>query len=1288
MKSRSLGIRFALAGAALLTASFAWADYSSNILSQGPVGYWRLNETLQPQLFEYTAANSGALGSAYDGTFSNGAKKGGPSAIVSEPTHHSAYFPFAIDGNRVRVPYASAWNANSAFSVEFWAKPGVTNLGCPAASVEFSTPRNGWLFYQGPASLSDGNGWFFRIYHSSGSSVASVGFPIDTNAWYHVVGVFDGSSIKLYTNGALAASTALPSGATYTPTANTAIPLTFGARADGASGYFTYTGYVDEPAFYSKALTDVQVLSHYQAGTSASPATPYEQVVLADSPAGYWRLDEVDPVTPVAANLGSLGSAADGGYYYAASAGQPGPRPTAFPGFESGNNSVAFNGANGSVTIPALNLKTNNLTITAWIKRDGDQVANTAIVLSDTAHTVAGLKFDSSVQELSYNWNANTADSGFRSYLAIPDATWVFTALVIRPDSATLALYDGTTFSSTVNYVAHDPLPFDDVTLIGADTANITNTFKGSIDEVAVFNRALSVGELFTEYATAVGGLSPQIFTDATATPGFPYAGDTLTLSVDAGGTAALSYQWKKNALAITGATNSTYVKTGITVGDSGSYTVVIANAFGTVTSASADVTVSASTTPTISQDPQGRTLYPGGLLNLTTVAAGGNLSYQWKNGSTAIAGATNDTYTVTNVTAADAGTYTVTVKNSLGSQTSGAAVIKVITPVAGSYESVIVADAPLSWWRLNDAPGESTAYDSFGRYDGTYQPSAMLGAKGVVANSSDTAASSDGTSPIASVPYSKDLNTDVFSVEVWAKTAVAGSRLSPVSSYSLKSEGGRGYAFLKTDGDIWNGITGNADGYSYYYGGMNPLILNHWTHLVATYNSGTLKYYQDGVLVAGPYSGGYKKNVSEPFLIGGLNPGGSLESFWNGEIDEVLYYNKILTDAQIQSHYLTAVYGPGGTKPVFTAQPSSVTASEGASVSFSGTAEGTVPITYQWSRGATNIAGATNATYSISSADFADADTYYLTASNVLGTTVSSPAVLKVTPEPVFANVTNNLVLHLKFDGDLTDATGRGNNGNNVGATSFVDGKLGKALHYSTDTSASTYNYVDLGTPADLAFGVNNFSVSLWIRLPKGYLLGDLPFLANSSGSYTNPGLTLAPSYQKGGWSWGIGSVGTYGADASINDGNWHHLLYSFDRSSVAVTYLDGTQVDSRPDLGGGSVDTGTSFSIGQDTTGTYQETGSADIDDLGIWSRALTPLEVQTIYKVGANHNTSFDTYGPVSLQVRKPANALELIWQAGTLLESTSVNGPWTPVAGAAAPYYKADTTSGTKFYRVKL
>jgi hypothetical protein len=165
------------------------------------------------------------------------------------------------------------------------------------------------------------------------------------------------------------------------------------------------------------------------------------------------------------------------------------------------------------------------------------------------------------------------------------------------------------------------------------------------------------------------------------------------------------------------------------------------------------------------------------------------------------------------------------------------------------------------------------------------------------------------------------------------------------------------------------------------------------------------------------------------------------------------------------------------------------------------------------------------------------------------------------------------------------------------------------------------------------------------------------------------------------------LSSTGLYGQAGSLNDGNWHSLVHTFDRTGNAVTYLDGVQVDSRSIVSVGSVDSGLPFMIGQAPNGDYQEDGQADIDDLGIWQRAFSATEAQSVYLVGVQ-GKSFDTYGPVSLRLQKSGDDLELLWESGTLQSADAVDGQYNPVAGAIAPYHRVTPGPGKKFYRVKL
>ena len=163
-------------------------------------------------------------------------------------------------------------------------------------------------------------------------------------------------------------------------------------------------------------------------------------------------------------------------------------------------------------------------------------------------------------------------------------------------------------------------------------------------------------------------------------------------LSVTAGGSAPLFYQWRFNQSNLAGATNATLVLTNLQLGDAGAYSVVIYNAVGSVESGPA--TLSVRLPVTIIQQPSDFTAKPGNSVTFTAGALSSRtISYQWLFNGTNIPGATGSAFTLSNIQPDDDGFYQVLISDAISSELSQPARLTVLIDpvVVESPQSQIV---------------------------------------------------------------------------------------------------------------------------------------------------------------------------------------------------------------------------------------------------------------------------------------------------------------------------------------------------------------------------------------------------------------------------------------------------------------------------------------------------------------------------------------------------------------------------------------------------------------------
>jgi len=249
----------------------------------------------------------------------------------------------------------------------------------------------------------------------------------------------------------------------------------------------------------------------YETGLTDPQADSFYLAVLDTRPEAYWRLDETNG--PTAVNLGVEGIADQGGYLGNIALGTAGPRPPRFSFFETNNNAPTFNGTDAFVGGPYHLLDDQTaFTIAGWIKPNGTQGDRTGLFGQNDA-----VEFGFISPNTLQVW---TAYGSINYDYPYPTNEWHYVGAAGGNGQLAL-LMDGAIVAST---------PANPPTFGASDYAfNIGgggifdgsgNFFRGQIDEVAVWPRALGTNELATLVATNAQKVdfTPYLATDVQST--------------------------------------------------------------------------------------------------------------------------------------------------------------------------------------------------------------------------------------------------------------------------------------------------------------------------------------------------------------------------------------------------------------------------------------------------------------------------------------------------------------------------------------------------------------------------------------------------------------------------------------------------------------------------------------------------------------------------------------------------------------------------------------------------
>ena len=719
--------------------------------------------------------------------------------------------------------------------------------------------------------------------------------------------------------------------------------------------------------------------------------------------------------------------------------------------------------------------------------------------------------------------------------------------------------------------------------------------------------------------------------------------------------------------------------------------------------------------TPLVVGQPADTTVWDGGAVEFSVlVSSSPSLTYQWQRNGTSIAGATNSSLSVPLVSLANdnASTYRCLVTNSVtgASTTSSNATLTVIsqqTNHIASYQGTVLGQPELVAYfpvdndtstNLNNLKAAANAGTLEGKaaYDGRTDRS--FGRRAIDLDRSDN---------IGDVMLAN--NPDYFFLG-GAGTFEAIVFMGELGIYQNSSTWTFPTIFSIGEADRSGfstliGVSKTGDALEYSDGTTTlswPVpknLVGRFAHMALVFDQVSgITAYADGHSLGA--KGTFSPTASpSPAWIGCA--GSYTNSFngqvWSGTIDEVAIYTNALSASAIEAHYAMFVYGTN-TPPVVLSAPSAVTIFSGAAnrtATFSVTAEGTLPLSYQWQSNSVPIQGATSTTLVLSNSVPSYSATYSVVVSNLVGTTNVAATLSVATPSGYAATVIADNPLGYWRLGEASGPTALDswgtNNGTYFGSETFgLPGAIGGDPNTCVDFSGDGSSLVRVPYSSDLNGGRDpngSWTVECWVRpdldaaTEAGLFavpVASVDLNQNRSGYFfleQSDGWQLRLGNSSGylaGWNAAAGSVGGVPLPQT-----WYHLVGQYDGAAgTGYIYVNGAQVKSNS-VSGLAQNAAETFNMGDRGDG---GAFAGRVDEVAVYSGVLSAARIQAHYAAGASHPQ------PPSISISRSGNTITLTWPRGVLYEGDAVAGPYTIVNGAVSPYPVTPSGAG-KFYLLR-
>ncbi len=322
--------------------------------------------------------------------------------------------------------------------------------------------------------------------------------------------------------------------------------------------------------------------------------------------------------------------------------------------------------------------------------------------------------------------------------------------------------------------------------------------------------------------------------------------------------------------------------------------------------------------------------------------------------------------------------------------------------------------------------------------------------------------------------------------------------------------------------------------------------------------------------------------------------------------------------------------------------QPANQIAVAGDNLSLSVVATGTQPLSYQWRLNGTNLSAATASGLVFTNVQVPDSGTYAVFLSNSVGTLLSSNAILTVNPPPPCAAPPLGLVSWWRAEANALDEVG-GHNGTLHNGAGFDRGRAGEAFSFN-----GTNSYVEVPDSASLRL-TNELTIEFWVKR-QTLNVPNADYIIEKGGDWTGGDQNYAVALHRSAYNYCLhfACAGAWWGAGSVADLNWHHCAVIARNGQAAPDfYIDGVQQTVTYHEGAASISLPSSTrplhlgALLDPVTGWYYFSRTL-VDEVSLYNRALTAVEVQAIYTAERSGKCVVPTPPTILLQ---PSNHLAI-------------------------------------------